>query len=85
MPLTPAQKHLVKWLKLMKCSEDEAVGIMLLLDTPAYRDEMMQWMTKHPDATPSDLIGNALAITKRCDELSNSSLGCCSDKGFPTD
>ena len=35
--------------------------------TPAYRDEMMQWMTKHPEATPSDLIGNALTITANKD------------------
>lgn len=67
MTLTPAEKHLIKWLKLMKCSEDETVGIMLLLNTPAYLDEMMQWMTKHPEATPSDLIGNALTITANKD------------------
>ena len=63
MALSPAEKHLIKWLKLMKCSEDETVGIMLLLDTPEYRDEMMMWMSKHPEATPSDLIGKALDIT----------------------
>ena len=63
--LTPAQKHLIKWLKLMKCSEDETVGIMMLLDTPEYRDKMMAWMSKHPEATPSDLIGQALAITRK--------------------
>ena len=65
MLLTPAQKHLVRWLKIMKCSEDETVGIMLLLDTPEYRDKMMQWMMDNPEATPSDLIGKALDITQK--------------------
>lgn len=63
MELTKAQKHLIHWLKVMKCNMEEATGIMLLLDTPAYREEMMNWMTQHPEATPSVLIGKALDIT----------------------
>ena len=62
MELTPAEKHLIKWLKIMKCSEDEAVGIMLVLDTPEKRDTMMMWMAEHLEATPSDLIGKTLDI-----------------------
>ncbi len=34
MELTPAQKHLIKWLKIMGCTEEETVGISMFLDTP---------------------------------------------------
>ena len=84
MKLSPAQKHLIKWLKLMDCSMDEAVGIMLLLRTPKQRDDMMLWMSKHPAATPSDLIGKALEITKENDitvkesfEIQNATILVC--------
>ena len=63
MELTPAEKHLIRWLKIMKCSMDEAVGIGLLLETPEQWDKMMRWMSTHPEATPSDLIGKALEIS----------------------
>ena len=62
MGLTMAEKYLTKWLKVMNCSEDETVGIMLILDTPEKRDRMMQWMSKNLKATPSDLIGKTMDI-----------------------
>lgn len=64
MKLTPAEKHLIKWLKIMKCSEDETVGIMLLLNTPEKRDKMMQWMAKNTKATPSELLGTTMDILR---------------------
>ncbi len=60
--LTPAQKHLIKWLKVMKVEEDEMIGIMTLMDTAKKRDELMMWMSKHPEATPSDILGKAMEI-----------------------
>ena len=62
MELTPAQKYLIKWLKVMKCSEDETIGIMLLMDTPKKRDDLMQWLTKNQKATPSEILGISLDI-----------------------
>ena len=62
MELTPAQKYLIKWLKVMKCSEDETIGIMILMDTPKKRDDLMQWLTKNQKATPSEILGISLDI-----------------------
>ena len=62
MELTPAQKHLIKWLKVMKCSEDETIGIMLLMDTPKKRDDLMRWLAKNQKATPSEILGITLDI-----------------------
>ena len=62
MELTPAQKYLIKWLKVMKCSEDETIGIMLLMDTPKKQDDLMQWLAKNQKATPSEILGIALEI-----------------------
>ena len=64
MKLTPAQKHLIHWLKIMGMSLEETLGVMLLLDTPERRDKMMEWMSRNPNAIPSDLIGVALGIVK---------------------
>ena len=64
MKLTPAQKHLIHWLKFMGVEEDEMLGIMLLLDTQKLRDDMMAWMCKHPEASTSDLLGKAMNLSK---------------------
>ena len=62
MELTPAQKHLIHWLKVMGVQEDEVIGIMLLMDTPEKRDNLMGWMSKNLKATPSEIIGTAMDI-----------------------
>ena len=64
MELTPAQKHLIRWLKVMGMAEDETVGIMLALDTPEKRDKLMMWMAQHREATPSDIIGKTIDILR---------------------
>lgn len=53
---TPAQKHLVRWLKIVGCSEDETIGIMLAMDTPMKRDRLMSWMAENRRATPQDIL-----------------------------
>lgn len=62
--MTPAQKHLIQWLKVMRVEEDEMVGIMFLMDTPKKRDNLMMWMSHHPKATPSEILGKAMEISK---------------------
>ena len=64
MELTPAQKHLIQWLKVMGMAEDETVGITLALDTPEKRDKLMMWMAQHREATPSDIIGKTIDILR---------------------
>ncbi len=64
MELTPAQKHLICWLKVMGMNEDDVIGIMLLMDTPKKRDDLMRWMAENRTATPSDIIRKAMDIAK---------------------
>ena len=64
MELTPAQKHLIRGLKVMGVQEDDMVGIMLLMDTPKKRDTLMCWMAENQTATPSDIIGKSMDIEK---------------------
>ena len=61
--LTPAQLHLIKWLKVMKVEEDEMVGVMLLLQTALQREKMMEWLSQHHAATPSEILGKAMEIS----------------------
>ena len=65
--LTPAQQHLIRGLKIMGVEQDEMVGIMLLMDTPKKRDKLMMWMSKNEGATPSDILGKAMEISKQGD------------------
>ena len=64
MELTPAQKYLIHWLKVMGVQEDDVIGIMLLMDTPKKRDDLMCWMAENRTATSSDIIGKAMDIEK---------------------
>ena len=63
--LTPAQQYLIKWLKVMKVGKEEMIGIMMLLKTPIQMDEMMDWLCHHQKATPSEIVGKALEISKQ--------------------
>lgn len=65
--LTPAQKHLIHWLKFMNCSVTTVLGIMMDLDTWEKQDKMMAWMCKHSTATPQQLSEIASQISRACD------------------
>ena len=65
MELTPAQKHLIRWLKVIGAEEDEVIGIMLLMDTPEKRDRLMSWMAENLEITVSDVIEKSLDIAGR--------------------
>lgn len=67
--LTPAQQHLIKGLKIMRVEEDEMIGIMLLMDTPEKQDQLMMWMSKNQKATPSDILGKAMEISRQYKEF----------------
>ena len=62
--LTRAQKHLLHGLKLFGLTIDEAVGVMLALETPEQEDKLMFWMAENKTATPSDIIGKTMDITR---------------------
>lgn len=62
MELTEAEKLLIHGLKLYGVELEDALGIMLLLNTEQMQDEMMLWMTENRQATTSNLIGKAMDI-----------------------
>ena len=65
MELTRAQQHLIRWLKVIGCSEDETVGIILMADTPEKRDELMDFMAENPEeVTPQDVLTKLAEILK---------------------
>ena len=41
------------------------VGSMLLMNTPKKRDVLMMWMSRNKEATPSDILGKAMEISKQ--------------------
>lgn len=64
MALTEAQKLIVRGAKLMGADRDDAAGILLALRDPEQQEDLLDWMEENLEtATPSDLIGKALAIT----------------------
>jgi hypothetical protein len=62
MELTPAQKHLIHGLKLFGLSLEDTIGIMLAMDTPEKRDELMRWMVENTKATPSQVVEKTMDI-----------------------
>ena len=64
MALTPAQKHLIRGLKMFGVGEDETVGIILMLDTPEKRDKLMVWMAQNLEATPLEIMKKTLDILR---------------------
>ena len=62
MELTPAQKHLIRWLKVMGVQEDDMVGIMLLMDTPKKHDTRMCWMAENQTANRTVFIQAAKGV-----------------------
>jgi hypothetical protein len=65
MELTPAQRHLIRWLKVMGCTEEETIGIFLFADTPEKRDELMMYMAENLTATPQDILEKLEQILKK--------------------
>ena len=65
MELTKAQKHMIRWLKISGCTEEETIGIFQLMDTPEKRDELMMYMADNRHLTSQDILKKALEITLR--------------------
>ncbi len=66
MALTEAEKLIVRGSKLMGADRDDAAAILLALRDPEQQEEMLDWMAENLEtATPSDLIGHTLAITRK--------------------
>lgn len=66
MELTWAEKHLTRWLKVIGCSEDETVGILLMADTEAKQFELMDFMAENPEeVTPQDVLTKLAEVLKK--------------------
>ena len=62
MALSQLKKALIHLLKEEGATEDEAVGIMLLLGTTSKRRDMLDWMMKTPTATMEQICQHAVEI-----------------------
>ena len=49
LELTPAQKHLIRWLKVIGMSKETTIGIMSMLDTPEKRKMMLDFLLAEYD------------------------------------
>ena len=65
MDLTPAQRHLIRGLKIFGCTEEETIGIVLYADTPEKQDELMMYMAENQTATPQDILEKLEQILKK--------------------
>ena len=66
MKLTWAEKHLTRWLKVIGCTADEAVGILLMADTEQKQYELMDFMAEKPEeVTPQDVLTKLAEILKK--------------------
>ncbi len=64
MELNLVQKEIISMMRSRKETMEDTVGIMLLLQEPRQQVAMLSWLVQNPQATTSDIIGKALALTK---------------------
>ena len=62
MELSPAQKHLIKWLRYYGIEKDAIVGIVASLEKPEQLDKMMEWMSEHRELTTQEALRKLVEI-----------------------
>ena len=67
MELNLAQKEVISLMRSRKETMEDTVGIMLLLQEPKQQVTMLSWLVQNPQATTSDIIGKALALTAKAE------------------
>lgn len=67
MELNLVQKEIISMMRSRKETMEDTVGIMLLLQEPRQQVAMLSWLVQNPQATTSDIIGKALALTAKAE------------------
>ena len=67
MELNLAQKEIISLMRSRKETMEDTVGIMLLLQEPKQQVTMLSWLVQNPQATTSDIIGQALFLTAKAE------------------
>ncbi len=62
MMLTQTQELLIDGLKVFKVKKDLIIGILLMLQEEDQQMELMEWMSNHEGATPSQILQQATEI-----------------------
>ena len=62
MVLSQLQKELIYLFKAYEMTEDEVIGVMLLLKEPSQQKAMMSWIESHTAATIDEVIQEALRL-----------------------
>lgn len=65
MELNLTQKEIISLMRSRKATMEDTVGIMLLLHEPKQQVAMLSWLVHNSQATTSDIIGRALALTEK--------------------
>ena len=65
MQLNNSQAQLVECLKFLKVSQENIVGIMLLVKTDEQISEMADFLMTNPKATSSEILSKAVGISDK--------------------
>jgi hypothetical protein len=64
MPLTEQQKKMIYHLKRHNATEDEILGVGLLLNSDSMQKDMITYLMANPMATPKECVDEAVEIRK---------------------
>jgi hypothetical protein len=62
MELSELQKELILLFKAYEMTEDEVIGVMLLLKKPSQQKAMRTWIESHTAATIDEVIQEAVRL-----------------------
>ena len=62
--VTKCEEILIHWLRAIGVSEENAVNVMLALETPEQQDMLAEFMTDNKGATEQDILKEAIRILK---------------------
>ena len=65
--VTKGEEILIHWLKAVGVSRDNAVNIMIALDSPRQQDMLAEFLTVNRNATEQDILKETVRILKATD------------------
>ena len=65
--VTKSEEILIRWLKAVGVSGDNAVNIMISLDSPKQQDMLAEFLTVNRNATEQDILKETVRILKATD------------------
>ncbi len=66
MSLTPTEEELIETLVETEAEEDDAVAIVMFLQTEEAQLKMIEWLNENLDASVSDMLEKTMKISAEC-------------------